>query len=147
MWSSCCKSRKATSGESEPLLPQHHDYDEDTALQRQLHEKLRSYQMLKAISSGYMPSTDQVVSNLRVLLVSSLLNPEHLAVGNTSQELIRDVKLCIRLVIDLLQEKNGEDQLQDAIWQLSESNVEVDTANLASRGTLAKAQADTAAGI
>ncbi|KKZ64230.1 hypothetical protein EMCG_01455 [[Emmonsia] crescens] len=145
MWLSCCKPRKATGGETEPLLPQHHDYDEDTALQRQLHEKLRTYQMLKAVSSGYMPSTDQVVSNLRVLLVSSLLNPEHLAVGNTSQELIRDVKLCIRLFIDLLQEKNGEDQLQDAIWQLSKSNVEVDTANLASRGTLAKAQADTAA--
>ncbi|OAX81904.1 hypothetical protein ACJ72_03749 [Emergomyces africanus] len=145
MWSSCCKSRKATSGETEPLLPQHHDYNEDTALQRQLHEKLRTYQMFKALSSGYMPSTNQVVSNLRALLVSSLLNPEHLAIGNTSRELTRDVKLCIRLLIGLLQEKNGENQLQDAIWQLSTANVEVDTASLASRGRLAKAQADTAA--
>ncbi|EDN10912.1 predicted protein [Histoplasma mississippiense (nom. inval.)] len=145
MWSSCCKSRKATSGETQPLLPQHHDYDEDTALQHQLHEKLRTYLMLKAICSGYMPSTYQIVSNLRAILVSSLLNPEPLAVGNTSRELIMDLKLCIRLVIDLLQEKNGEDQLQAAIWQLSKLNVEIDTASLASRGTLAKAQADTAA--
>ncbi|EEH07721.1 conserved hypothetical protein [Histoplasma capsulatum G186AR] len=145
MWSSCCKPRRATSGETQPLLPQHHDYDEDTALQHQLHEKLRTYQMLKAICSGYMPSTYQIVSNLRAILVSSLLNPEPLAVGNTSRELITDLKLCIRLLIDLLQEKNGEDQLQTAIWQLSKLNVEIDTASLASRGTLAKAQADTAA--
>ncbi|OJD11162.1 hypothetical protein AJ78_08016 [Emergomyces pasteurianus Ep9510] len=145
MWSTCCKSRKATNGETEPLLPQHHDYNQDTAMQRQLHEKLRTYQMFKALASGYMPSTEQVVLNLRALLVSGLLNPEHLAIGNTSRELTRDVKLCIRLLIGILQEKNGENQLQDAIWQLSKANVEVDTARVASRGTLAKAQADAAA--
>ncbi|EEQ83388.1 uncharacterized protein BDCG_00193 [Blastomyces dermatitidis ER-3] len=145
MWSSCCKSRKATSGETQPLLPQNHDYDEDTALQRQLHEKLRTYQMLKAVRSGYMPSTAQVVSHLHVLLVSSLLNPEPLAIGNTSRGLIKDVKLCISLLINLLQEKNGDDQLQNAIWQLSKSTVEVDTASLASRGAVAKAQANTTA--
>ncbi|KLJ06069.1 hypothetical protein EMPG_10513 [Blastomyces silverae] len=145
MWSSCYKSRKATSGETQPLLPQNHDFDEDTALQRQLHEKLRTYQMLRAVRSGYMPSTAQVVSHLRLLLVSSLLNPEPLAVGNTSRGLIKDVKFCIRLLVNLLQEKNGDDQLQNAIWQLSKSAVEVDTASLASRGAVAKAQADTTA--
>ncbi|PGH08907.1 hypothetical protein GX51_00964 [Blastomyces parvus] len=145
MFSSCRKSRKATSGETQPLLPQHHDYNEDTALQRQLHEKLRTYQMLKAVRSGYMPSTAQVISQLRVLLVSSLLNPEPLSVGNTTRGLITDVKFCIHLLINLLQEKNGEDQLQNAIWQLAKSTVEVDTATLASRGAVAKAQADTTA--
>ncbi|EEH17178.1 hypothetical protein PABG_07265 [Paracoccidioides brasiliensis Pb03] len=145
MWS-CCKPRNATAGETRPLLPQHRrGYDDDTVLQRQLHEKLHSYQMIKALSSGFMPSTNQIVSNLRVLLASSLLNPGPLAVGNTSRELTTDVKICIRLFIDLLQERNGENQLQDAIWQLSKSKVLLDTESLASRTSQSKAHADATA--
>ncbi|PGH06692.1 hypothetical protein AJ79_06476 [Helicocarpus griseus UAMH5409] len=143
MWSSCCKSRKPSSGETQPLLPQHDD--DDTVLQQQMREKLRSYEMMKALSSGFMPSTDQVILNLRALLSSSLFNPDDLAVGNTTRQLTRDVKFCIRLLIDLLREKNGDDQLQEAIWQLSKSSVSLDTANLASRGSLAKSKADAAA--
>ncbi|KAK2811364.1 hypothetical protein FQN50_002241 [Emmonsiellopsis sp. PD_5] len=143
MWLSCFRSRKAKTGETQPLLSHHED---DTALQSQLHEKLRSYQMIKALSSGYMPSTDQIIAHLRGLLVSDLFNPPNdFSVGNTSRQLTRDCKLCIRLLIELLREKNGGDQLQDAIWKLSNSGVSLDTAHLASRASQSKAHADTAA--
>ena len=47
--------------EEEPLLSH---YDDDTVLQRQLHQKLHTYQMLRALSKGYMPSNDQAITNL-----------------------------------------------------------------------------------
>ena len=73
--SSCCGSRKPNRGrgdDTEPLLPR---YEEDTSRQRQLRQKLHSYQMYKAISEGYMPSNEQVITNLRTLLASDILNP------------------------------------------------------------------------
>jgi hypothetical protein len=50
------------------------------------------------------------------------------------------------MIINILREKNGNDQLQEFIWQISQSKASVDAADLAGRASAARARADTAAG-
>jgi hypothetical protein len=54
--------------------------------------------------------------------------------------------VIIRQFIDTLREKNGNDQLQEFLWQISRSKASLDAADLADRASAARARADTAAG-
>ena len=72
---SCCGSRQKVRGEDTEALLTH--YDDDTTLQRSVHQKLHTFQMYRAISLGYMPSTEQVIANLRTLLASDFLDPDN----------------------------------------------------------------------
>ncbi|KAI0894091.1 hypothetical protein F4806DRAFT_473870 [Annulohypoxylon nitens] len=141
--SSCFGFRKkGTDPEREPLLPQ---YEQDTHLQRELYRKLHSYQMLKALTKGYMPSTEQTIVNLRTLLASDILNPENPDLSNSGRRLVRLTKLWLQQFITLLQHKNDKDQLQDLVWFLSKSQISVDVDDLTSRVKKAKTKADIAA--
>ncbi|KKA18945.1 hypothetical protein T310_7087 [Rasamsonia emersonii CBS 393.64] len=141
---SCCGRRKARRGaDSEPLLPR---YEDETARQRQLHQKLHSYQVFRALSEGYLPSTEQAIANLRTLLASDVLNPRSEDLSESGRLLSRDVKLWLRCVIELLQEKNSQDQLQEFLWHLFRSRASLDTSELVNQASYAKAKADTKAG-
>jgi hypothetical protein len=144
--SSCFGTRKPRRGrgaDSEPLLPR---YEDDTGRQRQLHQKLHSYQMFRALSQGYMPSTEQTIANLRTLLASDVLNPHDEDLSESGRQLARDVKILIRSFIDLLREKNSDDQLQEFFWHLSKSRASLDTSELVNQASHAKAEANTKAG-
>ena len=65
---SCLGMRKRTD-EREPLLPQ---YENDTVMQRELHQKLHTYQQFRALGKGFMPNTEQLIINLRTLLACLL---------------------------------------------------------------------------
>lgn len=141
MFSSCFgKSRE--DREREPLLPR---YNDDTALQGRLHEKLHSYQMLRAMSKGYMPSNEQVIINLRTLLTADILNPEIANLSDSGRSLVLNLRLWLKQFIELLLHKNDQDQIQDFIWYLSKARLSVDTEDLAHRAAKAKSKADTAA--
>lgn len=143
--SSCCgrrKPRREGGGDSEPLLA---EYDDETARQRQLHQKLHSYQMLRALSQGYMPSTEQTIANLRTLVASDVLNPRD-DLSNSGRQLVRDVKIWLKTFIELLRDKNENDQLQEFLWHFSKSKVSLDTSELLSQASAAKAESDTKAG-
>ncbi|KAI1453981.1 hypothetical protein F4805DRAFT_341076 [Annulohypoxylon moriforme] len=141
--SSCFGFRKkGTDPEREPLLPQ---YEQDTHLQRELYRKLHSYQMLKALTKGFMPSTEQTIVNLRTLLASDILNPENPDLSNSGRRLVRLTKLWLQQFITLLQHKNDKDQLQDLVWFLSKSQISVDVDDLTSRVKKTKTKADIAA--
>lgn len=143
MLSSCFGLRKKSSDpEREPLLPQ---YEQDTHLQRELYRKLQSYQMLRALTKGYMPSTEQTIINLRTLLASDILNPENPDLSNSGRRLVRLTKLWLQQFITLLQHKNDKDQLQDLIWFLSKSQISVDVDDLAWRAKKTKTRADIVA--
>lgn len=131
-------------GETEPLLPR---YDENASQYRRLQNKLRTYQMVRALSQGYMPSTDQIIVNLRRLLASDLLNSRHEDIGPVCRQLIRDSRVWIQVVIDFLREKNSEDQLQEFLWHLSRSRASVDVDRLSERASSAKARANPSAGM
>ncbi|KAK3309191.1 uncharacterized protein B0T15DRAFT_412218 [Chaetomium strumarium] len=144
MFSSCFGSgrRRGSADEREPLLPQ---YNDDTALQRQLHPKLHTYQMLRALSKGFMPSNEQAITNLRTLLASDFLNPDNAQLSDSGQALVHYIKQWIKQLIELLQHKNANDQIQDFIWYMSQARVSVDMEHIAERASKAKAKADTAA--
>jgi hypothetical protein len=124
-------------------LPQ---YKDDTALQREIHQKLHSYQMWRALSKGFMPSNEQVIINLRSLLAADILNPDNPDLSDSGRLLVRYTKQFLHEFIDLLQHKNSRDQIQDFIWYLSKARISVDVDDIARRTTKSKAKADTAAG-
>ncbi|KAL2261455.1 hypothetical protein VTK26DRAFT_4146 [Humicola hyalothermophila] len=143
MFSSCFGSgRRRRSGEEEPLLPQ---YDDETSLQRRVHQKLHTYQMLRALSKGFMPSNEQLIANLRTLLAADVLNPDNAHLSDSGQALVHYTKQLIREFIELLQQKNANDQIQDFIWYLSKARVSIDAEHIAERAGKAKAKADTSA--
>ncbi|KAF2244560.1 hypothetical protein BU26DRAFT_568576 [Trematosphaeria pertusa] len=140
--SSCFGLRKPRDDDQRPLLPQ---YRNDTALQRELHQKLHSYQMLRALSKGFMPSNEQVITNLRSLLAADILNPDNPDLSDSGRLLVKHTKRWLHEFIDLLQHKNSKDQIQDFIWYLSKSRVSVDVDDIAHRASKSKAKADTVA--
>lgn len=135
------KSR-SEEAEREPLLPR---YNDDTALQTRLHEKLHTYQMLRAMSKGYMPSNEQAIIHLRSLLSADILNPERQELSTSGRALVRSLKLWITQLIEVLQHKNSENQIQDFIWYLSQARVDVDVAHIGARASRAKVKADAVA--
>ena len=143
--SSCFGLRKSRREEdTEALLPQ---YDDDTVLQRTLHQKLHSYQMVRALSKGFMPSTEQLVINLRTLLATDVLNPDNPDLSDSGRLLVKFVKQWLAEFIDTIRHKNDGDQIQDFIWFLSKSRVSLDTDNLADTVSNVRRKADATAGL
>lgn len=127
----------------DPLLPQYRD---DTALQRELHQKLHTYQMLRALTQGFMPSNEQAIVNLRTLLAADVLNPDNEELSDSGRALVHYVKVWLKQLMDLLQHKNGHDQVQDFMWYLTKARVSVDLEDIVNRTSKAKSMAQTAAG-
>lgn len=143
--SSCFGSRKKSGrhGDTQPLLPQ---YEDDTTLQRAAHQKMHSYQMIRALSKGYMPSTEQTIINLRTLLASDVLNPETAGLSESGRRLMKYSKQWLSQFIELLRNKNDADQIQDFIWFLIHSRISVDAGDLIQTATTTRAKADASAG-
>jgi hypothetical protein len=142
--SSCFGSRKKSgSGDREPLLPQ---YNDDTTLQRRVHQKLHTYQMVRALGKGYMPSTEQVIINLRTLLASDVLNAETPGLSDSGRLLLKYSKQWLSEFIELLRNKNSGDQIQDFIWFLSHARISVDARDIIQTASTSRAKADASAG-
>ncbi|KAI1613729.1 hypothetical protein EDD37DRAFT_635730 [Exophiala viscosa] len=139
---SCCGFGRKKGDDTTPLLPR---YEDDTARERALHQKLHTYQMLRALSKGYMPSNEQTIVNLRTLLASDVLNANNTELSDSGRILIRNCRTWLKLFIELLMHKNGEDQIQDFIWYLTKSRVSVDVADIAHSASKTKARADAKA--
>ncbi|KAK5169175.1 uncharacterized protein LTR77_006484 [Saxophila tyrrhenica] len=137
----CFGSRKRQS-DTEPLLPK---YNDDTVLQRQLHEKLHTYQQFRALSKGFMPDTEQLIINLRTLLASDLFNENNPDLSESGRRLVKYTRQWLQQFIDLIRHKNDRDQIQDLIWFLSKSRISIDTEDIAARAKKSKVKADTAA--
>ncbi|KAE9988517.1 hypothetical protein EG328_010556 [Venturia inaequalis] len=140
--SSCFGFRKQRAGDQEPLLPQ---YNDDTAMQRTVHQKLHSYQMVRALGKGFMPSNEQLIINLRTLLAADILNPNNPDLSDSGRLLIKYSKQWLHQFIELMLHKNSEDQIQDFIWFLSKARISVDLDDIARKASKSKAKADTAA--
>ncbi|KAL9639773.1 MAG: hypothetical protein Q9164_000709 [Protoblastenia rupestris] len=134
--------RKSRDEDTEALLPR---YADDTSLQRSLHQKMHTYQMLKALSTGFMPSTEQVIVNLRTLLASDFLNPDNPDLSDSGRLLLKYCKQWLTQFIEVLRSKNDDDQIQDFMWLLSKSRLSVDTDDLAKSASKIKTKADATA--
>lgn len=141
--SSCCGfGRKSRSADTEPLLPR---YEDDTAMQRRLHQKLHTYQMIRALTKGFMPSTEQLIINLRTTLASDVLSPNNKDLSQSGRKLVRNCREWLKQFIELLQHKNDDDQIQDFVWYLTKSRVSLDLDDIAHQASKAKARADVSA--
>jgi hypothetical protein len=143
--SSCLGLRRQSNnhGDREPLIPID---DDETSLQHAIHKKLHSYQMLRALTRGFMPSNEQTVTNLRILLSSDVLNPTTAGLSESGRKLAKYSKQFLQEIIDLLRDKNEEDKLQDFIWFIANTEVDVNTGDLRQTASDAKAKADARAG-
>lgn len=140
--SDCLGGNRKRDADTEPLLPQ---YNDETGMQRTIHEKLHSYQQLRALSKGFMPDTEQTIINLRTLLSSEVLNEDNPDLSDSGRRLIKYSRQWLQNFIELLRKKNDRDQIQDLIWFLSQSRISVDTEDIARRAQKSKAKADTVA--
>jgi len=102
--------------------------------------------MVRALTKGFMPSTEQLIINLRTLLGSDVLNPTETELSDSGSLLAKFAKQWVQQFIDMLKNKNSEDQIQDFIWFLAHSRLNVDVKDLAKRAFKIKARADTMAG-
>jgi len=126
------------------LTPEYYD---DTNLQRRLHQKMHSYQMLRALSQGFMPSTEQLSINLRTLIASDVLNPDLPELSDSGRGLVRNSKKWLEQFVELLKNKNSRDEIQDFIWFLTKARIGLDTENVSRRMKRSKVKADAAAGM
>lgn len=102
--------------------------------------------MVRALGKGSMPSNEQLIINLRTLLGSDVLNPDNPELSDSGRLLTKYSKQWLQQFIDLLLRKNSEDQIQDFIWFLSKSKIDVDVDHLVDKASKAKGKADTLAG-
>ena len=108
---------------------------------------MHSYQMVRALSKGYMPSTEQLIVNLRTLLASDFLNPDNPDLSDSGRLLLKYSKQWLTDFIETIRHKNSTDQIQDFVWFLSKSRLSVDTEDLAKTASNVRAKADTTAGM
>ena len=93
-----------------------------------------------------MPSTEQLIINLRTLLASDVLNPQPQGLSDSSRLLTKYSKQWLYDFIELLRNKNDRDQIQDFVWILSHARISVDTEDIVQRASSTKARADATAG-
>lgn len=140
---SCCGlRRKRKVDETEPLLPR---YEDETERQKILHQKLHTYQMLRALSKGFMPSTEQTITNLRTLLAAEVLNPNNKELSESGRLLVRNCRSWLKIFIEILLHKNSQDQIQDFIWYLTKSRISLDLNDISHQASKVKARADARA--
>lgn len=143
--SSCFGSRKnsRSSADCEPLFSQ---YNDNTTLQRRVHQKLHTYQMIRALSKGFMPSTEQIIVSLRTLLASDVLNAETPRLSDSGRLLLKYSKQWLSGFIELLRNKNDGDQIQDFIWFLYHARVAIDANDIIQTASSTRARAGASAG-
>lgn len=141
---SCCglRRKRGRDSDTEPLLPR---YEDDTALQKRLHQKLHTYQMLRALTKGFMPSTEQAITNLRTLLASDILNPNNTDLSESGRQLVRQCRNWLKVFIELLRHKNDKDQIQDFIWYLTKSRISIDINDISHQASKVQARANAQA--
>ncbi|KAL7790678.1 hypothetical protein V8C43DRAFT_72701 [Trichoderma afarasin] len=143
-WQALSHSTRRQDEEHQPLLPQ---YNEATQRQTRLHEKLHTYQMLRALSNGYMPSNEQMITHLRTLLAADVLNPQASGLSPSGRALVRTTRMWLSELIDLLKAKNSNDQVQDFLWYLAKARLQVDSTDLHVRTGATKMKADVMAAV
>lgn len=135
------RGQRGNDAEREPLLPRH---SHDTALQTSVDKKLESYAILKALSKGYLPSNEQIISHLR--RNAAALDAVPRDISGPGRALTRDAKHLLEDIINLLRNKNGADQIQDFACCISQARLDVDTEDIRERVQSARPRADVAAG-
>ena len=93
-----------------------------------------------------MPSTEQLIINLRTLLASDVLNPDNPDLSDSGRLVLKYSKQWLTEFIEMLRNKNDKDQIQDFIWFLSKARISLDTEDITRNASKIRAKADATAG-
>jgi hypothetical protein len=116
----------------QPLLPQQQPQpqqqkpsSQEVSKHREIHTKLRTYEIILALSNGYFPTTKQFTGYLHWLLTSGILEPRNRRLSVRGRNAIRDLRAWIEAVAEEAEYKNGNDEIQQFVWELSQADVNV----------------------
>lgn len=142
---SCLGSvNEVSSDEQQPLLAR---YEDETVIQRAAHQKMHSYLMIRALFSGYMPSTEQITLNMRTLLASDFFSPDITEMSSSGKQFLEYAREWITEFIHLIKNKNNEDQIQNIIYFLSYAKISVDTGDIVQKVSNTKNKINAIAGM
>src|SRR5579859_4314320 len=112
----------------QPLLPkaQPKPSVQEVTKRREIRAKLKTYEILLALSNGYFPTTKQFTGNLHWLLRSGILEPRNRRLSVRGRNAIRDLRAWVEAVADEAENKNGGDEIQQFVWEISQADVDVD---------------------
>lgn len=119
------RGERGDQRERQPLLPRHH---QDTSLQTSIEDKLHSFQILKALSDGYMPSNEQLVGHLRHAI--DVLRTVPAGTSSTGKEFIRSFREHLKQLVAFFENKNSADQIQDFLWYAAKARLSIDLDDL-----------------
>lgn len=120
--------------DTQPLLPEQQPQQQqqkpstpqELSKHREICTKLRTYEIILALSNGYFPTTKQFTGHLHWLLRSGILEPRNRRLSIRGRNAIRDVRAWIEAVAEEAENKNGNDEVQQFVWELSlEADVDV----------------------
>jgi hypothetical protein len=121
-----------SSSERQPLLPNTQPQPklspQEVSKRREIRAKLCTYEIIVALSNGYLPTTKQFTGYLNWLLQSGILEPRNRRLSVRGRNAIRDLRAWIEAVAEEAEFKNGFDEIQQFIWELSQADIEVGTA-------------------
>lgn len=113
---SACRKRRPRGDEREPLLPK---YAPEIPPQSQFD---KAADILAALSTGKYPSQDQINRAIRLLLSSDVFNTGNVAhsgaLSKQGARVLDDVRHVLQLLAVIGTEKNGDDRVQDLLWQV-----------------------------
>jgi Family of unknown function (DUF5923) len=112
----------------QPLLPKNQPNkltSQELSKRREIRHKLRTYEILRALQNGYFPTTRQFTGHLAWILRSGILEPRNRRLSVRGRNTIRDLRGWIEAVSDEAENKNGGDEIQEFIWELSQADIDV----------------------
>jgi len=119
------------SSDREPLLPKTQPQTklspQEVSKRQEIRAKLRTYEIILALSNGYFPTTKQFRGYLHWLLRSGILEPRNRRLSVRGRNAIRDLRAWIEAVAEEAEYKNGNDEIQQFIWELSQADVDIGT--------------------
>src|SRR5271170_5388981 len=117
----------------QPLLPKTQQPStpklspQEVTKRREIRAKLRTYEIILALSNGYFPTTKQFTGHLNWVLRSGILESRNRRLSVRGRNAIRDLRAWIEAVAEEAGNKNGGDEIQQFFWELSQADVDVGT--------------------
>lgn len=96
----------AIAAEREPLVSNPRDSNR-MSKEEAIRHKIRTYEAILALKSGYMPSTDQYLQWLRYALQNSgVLDSRNRKLSSPGRQFVRDLRAWTEAVGDAIEQKN-----------------------------------------
>jgi len=113
----------AMRAEREPLIANPNDPNR-LSKEEAIRHKIRTYEAILALKSGYTPSTDQYLQWVRYALQNSaVLDSRNRRLSSPGRQFVRDLRSWLEAVGDAAEQKNGDNKIQEFLYHTSKAEV------------------------